>query len=303
MKHSRRKFIVTAGSTLSSAALASSKTKEAPVFSFGLMADCQYVDAETRGTRFYRESPRKLAEAIGELNQKDLAFTFHVGDFIDREFESFAKLDPIAATLRSTLYHALGNHDYEVADEDKEKVPGRLGLERNYYSVQKDGFRFVVLDTTDVSVYRHPGGTAQQKAAKEELAKWKAAGSRSASSWNSRPGEEQIAWIENELKTATEKEETVLVLGHHPVLPDASHSIWNAGAIHELFAKHSCAKLYLNGHNHAGAYTDEQGVHYLTLDGMVETESTNAFAYADLFPDRLEITGFGRQESHTLKFR
>jgi predicted phosphodiesterase len=303
MKHTRRKFIATAGSTLSAAALTSSKTKEAPVFSFGLMADCQYVDAETRGTRFYRESPRKLSEAIDELNQRELAFTFHAGDFIDRDFSSFAVLDPIAATLRSTLYHALGNHDYEVAEEEKEQVPAKLGLKQNYYSFRKDGFRFVVLDTTDVSVYRHAAGTAEQKAAREELAEWKAAGSKAASSWNSRPGDEQIAWVGNELKAATENGETVLVFGHHPVLPDGGHSIWNAGAVHALLAKYPCAKLYLNGHNHAGAYTDEQGLHYLTLDGMVETENTNAFAYADLFPDRVEITGFGRQESHSLKFR
>ena len=71
----------------------------------------------------------------------------------------------------------------------------------------------------------------------------------------------------------------------------------------ELLQKHACAKLYLNGHNHAGHYEDSEGLHYLTLDGMVETEKENAFGYADLYADRLEITGFGRQESHTLKFR
>ena len=41
----------------------------------------------------------------------------------------------------------------------------------------------------------------------------------------------------------------------------------------------------------------------LTLDGMLNTKDTNAFAHAALFPDRLEITGFGRQESHSLKCR
>ena len=70
-----------------------------------------------------------------------------------------------------------------------------------------------------------------------------------------------------------------------------------------LFQKHTCAKLYINGHNHAGHYLDSEGLHYLTLDGMVETKDTNAFAIADLYSDRLEINGFGRQGSHILKFR
>ena len=151
----RRQFLTTtaAATSLATTSISPAQGKEKPLFSFGLMADCQYADAETRGTRFYRESPAKLERAVNELNQRELAFTFHLGDFIDRDFKSFDDLDPIAAKLRSKLYHALGNHDFDVADEQKEKVPGKLGLERGYYRFQKEGFRFVVIDTTDVSVY------------------------------------------------------------------------------------------------------------------------------------------------------
>ncbi len=303
MKTTRRQFIAATGSSLTAVASGSVQTGESALFSFGLMADCQYVDAETRGSRFYRQSPKKLAEAVAELNRRDQAFTFHLGDFIDRDFASFATLQPIAAKLQADLYHVLGNHDYDVADVDKGKVQGELGLERGYYSLRRNGFRFLVIDTTDVSVYRHPSGTEKKKDAVAEMQKWKAAGSKSAVSWNSRPGDEQIEWVEEQLQEATEENETVLVLGHHPILPNGGHSIWNAIAVHELLKKYSCAKLYLNGHNHAGAYIDDEGLHYLTLNGMVETEKVNAFAHADLFVDRLEITGFGRQESYTLKFR
>ncbi|MFT5470422.1 MAG: manganese-dependent ADP-ribose/CDP-alcohol diphosphatase [Verrucomicrobiales bacterium] len=297
----RRQFLATSGSALAAAGAVAQTDK--PIFSFGLMADCQYVDAETRGSRFYRESPRKLEEAINALNQRELAFTFHLGDLIDRDFESFDILAPIAAKIKSKLHHALGNHDFEVADEHKSKVPGKLGLENGYYSFRKDAFRFIVIDTTDVSPYRHPASSEASQAAAAELAKLKADGSAGAQPWNGRPGAEQIVWLESELKAATEAKETVIVAGHHPILPVEGHSMWNAKTMDELLQKHSCAKLYLNGHNHAGHYVDAKGLHFLTLDGMVETEKENAYAFADLYADRLEIKGIGRQESHTLKFR
>lgn len=303
-RRTRRDFLAATTSTLALAGDA--RTAEAidrPLISFGLMADCQYVDARTRGSRFYRESPRKLGEAIDELNQHELAFTFHLGDFIDRDFESFDDLEPVAAKLRSKLHHVLGNHDFDVADERKAEVPGRLGLDRGYYRLREAGFRFVVIDTTEVSTYRQAASSEPSQAAHAELKGLSSRGSAAAKPWNSRPGSEQIEWLEKELEAATRAKEAVLILGHHPIEPITGHSIWNAATMNELLQRHRCAKLYLNGHNHAGHYADAEGLHYLTLDGMVETKKKNAFAVASLYGDRLEINGFGRQESHTLKFR
>lgn len=304
-RRTRRDFLTTTtSSTLALAGVARSvEATDRPLLSFGLMADCQYVDADTRGTRFYRESPRKLEEAADKLNQRELAFSFHLGDYIDRDFESFHDLEPIAARFRSTLHHALGNHDFDVADERKAEVPGMLGLDRGYYSFRKAGFRFVVIDTTEISTYREATGSDSSQAALAEMKRLAAEGSAAAKPWNSRPGAEQVTWLESELEAATREKELVLVVGHHPIVPITGHSIWSAAAMKELLQRHSCAKLYLNGHNHAGHYADSDGLHYLTLDGMVETETENAFGVADLYGDRLEIAGFGRQESHTLEFR
>ncbi|MEM7014609.1 MAG: metallophosphoesterase [Verrucomicrobiota bacterium] len=301
---SRRSFLGSAGSTLAAAgATGALSATEKPVFSFGLMADCQYADAEPRWARFYSESPRKLEEAVDELNQHELAFTFHLGDFIDRDFESFADLAPIAAKLQSKLHHALGNHDFDVVDERKADVLRTLGLERGFYSIRKDGFRFVVIDTTDFSTYRYPKNSEESRLAAVEMKRLEEEGSSAAKPWNSRPGDAQIAWLETELKAATKEGEVVIVCGHHPILPNAGLSIWNAAAMNELLQKYRCVKLYLNGHDHEGHYVDSEALHYLTLDGMVETENENAFAVADLYNDRLEISGFGRQESFKLDFR
>lgn len=299
---SRRYFLATSSSTLAATALSSAKPTSKPLLSFGLMTDCQYADVPTAGARFYRESPRKLAEAVTALNKHELAFSFHIGDFIDRDFKSFDDLNPITAKLKSTLFHALGNHDFNVPDDLKAKVPAALGLKNGYYSFVQGGFRFIVLDTTEVSTYRYPADDARTESARSELKKLTATKKPFAQSWNSRASDKQVAWLEAELTAATQKKESALVLGHHPILPEEVHCTWNRSQLHDLLKKFTCCKAYLNGHNHAGGYAQVDGVHYLTLDGMLNTME-NAFAHADLYPSHLQIHGSGRQESHTLKFR
>lgn len=302
---SRRKFMQAASSLAVLGSSTSARAADAtPIVSFGLIADCQYVDRNRGGSRYYRESPGKLAEAIASLNQESLSLSFHLGDYIDAKFESFDRLEPIAAALKTELFHTLGNHDFEVANEYKDDVANRLGLgENTYHSIRKNGVRFLVIDTTDVSTYRHPSGSKERVAANADLARWVEAGVPSAVRWNGRPGDKQLAWIEKEMVDATQEGEIVILLGHHPVLPNKRHSVWDSDGVAQLFQKYPCAKAYLNGHDHAGAYVDADGFHYLTMDGMVETESTNAYAYAEVYPDRLEVVGFGRQESHSLTFR
>ena len=60
----------------------------AETFTFGAIADCQYCDADTAGVRQYRDSPAKLRAAVDHLNTLDLEFTVHLGDFIDKDWES-----------------------------------------------------------------------------------------------------------------------------------------------------------------------------------------------------------------------
>ena len=53
-------------------------------------------------------------------------------------------------------YHALGNHDFDVADEYKAKVPERMGMKSKYYDFKVEGWRFIVLDGNDVSFHAYP---------------------------------------------------------------------------------------------------------------------------------------------------
>ena len=58
----------------------------------------------------------------------------------------------------------------------------------------------------------------------------------------------------------------------------------------------------MNGHNHEGNYGTKTGIHFLTLKGMVDTVRTS-YAVIGIKDDCIEVTGFGREESRTMKTR
>ena len=95
------------------------------------------------------------------------------------------------------------------------------------------------------------------------------------------------------------QKEKVAVFCHFPVYPADPHNLWNAGEIISMFEEFSCVKAYINGHNHKGKYGQKNGIHYLTLKGMVETE-TNAYSIIRVHQDELKVTGYGREPDRSL---
>ena len=58
----------------------------------------------------------------------------------------------------------------------------------------------------------------------------------------------------------------------------------------------------MNGHNHAGEYGVVDGQHFLTLKGMVDSHES-AYSVVNVYEDRLEISGFGRQKNMNLPIK
>jgi hypothetical protein len=63
--------------------------------------------------------------------------------------------------------------------------------------------------------------------------------------------------------------------------------------------------LQLAGHYHpGGAAVGPTGVHYVTLEGLVEApEGSNAYALVDVFNDRIRVRGYGAATSRELALR
>jgi manganese-dependent ADP-ribose/CDP-alcohol diphosphatase len=299
---SRRKFIAASVSAAVAMPELLLAARHAP-FRLGLVADPQFADIKPAGTRFYRNSIAKLAAAVELFNTLKLDFCVNFGDLIDRDWESFGPiLDPLKKS-RHKFHHLLGNHDFDLADAYKAQVPRKLGLRQRYYSVQRGTVCCVMLDTTDVSVYAHPADAPESQTARAELEQLSAAGALNAKPWNSAVGTRQLQWFDRTCVAAARRGQQILVFAHHPVFPADGHNAWNAPALLEIVERNRNVVAWVNGHNHQGHFGTHSGVPFVTLRGMVETENSNAFAVLELQPDRLVITGHGREPSRDLPLR
>lgn len=298
----RRRFLRTATAALGAAPFVS-RAATAAGFEIGLVTDAQYADIDARGTRFYREGLPRIAAAAEDFGRRDLAFCVNLGDLIEKEWTSFdAMLAPLAAS-RHRWHHLLGNHDFDVPAAMKSKVPARLGLAARFYAFDHGAFRFVALDSNDVSTYAHPTGTSAQTSASAELARLQSAGLTQAKPWNGGIGPMQLAWLDRTCTDARHRGLKTILFAHHPVAPDDSHLIWNATDVLDVIRRHRHVVAWFNGHNHAGAFEIRDDVPFVTLQGMVETAGTTAYATAQILADRIVLTGHGREPSRELIFR
>ncbi len=271
---------------------------QSPLFSFGLIADCQYCDETGTGQRKYDQSPEKLRQSVSQLNKFDLEFTMHLGDFIDKNWASYDTVLPIYNRLKDPHFFTLGNHDFSVADSLKGKVLEKLNMKAPYYDMLINGWRFIILNGNDISLYaysktsnKYAEAEAYRKTLKEEVPDWSGA-----------VGSAQLIWLKEKLDTATLQEEKVVLFCHFPINASiSSHNLWNANEVLALIEQYPQVKAYMNGHNHAGEYDHKDGIHHLTMKGMVDTDST-AYGIVNVFKNRLELKGYGRQQSMVLPF-
>ena len=273
-----------------------------PALRLGLVSDPQFADIDPWNTRFYRQSIGKLAEAVEHFNGLDLKWCVNVGDLIDSRWESFDQVLKPLAKSRHKFHHLLGNHDFEVPDALKERVPKRLGLKHRYYSLWADEFCLVMLDTTDVSPYAHAESSKESAGATAEWKRFAATGAINAQRWNGAVGKRQLKWFEDTCHKAARARGKVIVFAHHPVYPANNHCEWNTDALLKVVECNRNVVAWINGHNHAGAFGVHAEVPFITLKGMVETKDTNAFAVVHLHSDRLELVGHGREPSRECVF-
>lgn len=277
----------------------------APLFRFGVIADPQYADLEPNLTlnRYPANSLAKLREAIGEFNRHDLAFVVTLGDIIDREWKSFDAVLPVYETLRHRKHFLLGNHDFVVASEHLRSVPTRVGMPSAYYDFGLSGYRFIALDGNEISVFAPPEGDPRRQEAKELMKALENAGAPNGQRWNAAMGRAQYDWLAAKLGQAKVSGEKVIVMNHYPVFPDNAHNALDSDRILALLAEHDHVVAYLNGHNHAGNFGVSDGTYFVNFMGMVDTIDSTAYAIVSVYPDRLEITGFGRETDRTLPLR
>lgn len=306
----RRHFLLTSASAAAATSLhpfapqvAQAANSEKRLFSVGLIADAQYTDAKPGGIRHYRKSIQKLGAAVQDLNESQVDFSIHLGDLIDRDFSCFDDILEPLRELKTPVHQILGNHDFAVDEDKKPEVADKMGIKETYYAFSKSGFRFIFLDGTELSTFAQPKDSPIHQEAMAMLTEFKAKKRKNAQSWNSAIGPKQLIWLKKQLSETTKAGEKAIISCHYPILPDNIHNLWNDQELLSLMNQHSDTVIaWFNGHNHAGNYAQHQGVHYVTVQGMVDTADTNAHAVMDILPNALRIRGSGRVPSRLLTF-
>jgi hypothetical protein len=115
---------------------------------------------------------------------------------------------------------------------------------------------------------------------------------------NNLDDEDQVAWLETTLNAAAAAGEQVVAFGHHPL-----DSIATGRQVIDLFEASGRVAAYFAGHEHAGGYRVEHGVHYVTVEGMVETADTTAYGVVEVYANHLRVVGYGRVKSRILSSR
>ncbi|HEX4416087.1 MAG TPA: metallophosphoesterase [Lacipirellulaceae bacterium] len=249
----------------------------------GLVTDLHYADKPSYGNRHYRESLDKLAEAAKEFQRSQTNFVVELGDLIDSgssaqtELQYLQRINKDYAAVAKDRHYVLGNHC--VYSLTKDEFLQGVERERTYYSFDRQGMHFVVLD----GCFRSDGVPYGRKNSDWTDAKIPA---------------EQIDWLQSDLSHACEK---VIVLVHQRLDVANHYGIKNAAVVRQILEDSGKVLAVVQGHNHKNDYNDINGIHYVTLMAMVEGGGAehNCYSVMNVLPNgTIRVTGFRKQTSY-----
>lgn len=283
-----------------------------PLFSIGIFADGQYADADdevqqvemfidTAYHNHYRQTPKKLQQAVDYFVDQGVDAVIDLGDFIDRKPEDLGTVKSVTDQLTMPLWRALGNHDYYAFNADIDNLLKSYEMSSRYYSKDMGSYLFVVLDTNELGAVDLPEGSEEKEKAVARLMQQRKDGLIQAYSCNGGLGEKQLSWLRSQLDAAKSANKKVVVCAHDPVLPAGALNALNDKEIMDMIESYPNVVLYLCGHFHPGNYVAQNGVHYLTVPGMLEGDD-NSYGIAHFYEDHIEIKGFGRLPDYNLTF-
>lgn len=114
---------------------------------------------------------------------------------------------------------------------------------------------------------------------------------------NGAVSEEQLDWLEHELHDSDGKHEIVFVFGHAGLHHNScgwDSILWNYDQILNCFNRHSCVVAYFNGHAHNFGYAVDNGIHFISFHGVIETApDVDAFATISIHSDTMIVDGRG----------
>lgn len=276
---------------------------EKPLFSIGIIADAQYCDCDQMKNRYYRISAEKLNVAVDTFNARNVDYVVNLGDLIDQSLESYPIALRALDRLKMPIFNVLGNHEFwDVPFHAQASVLDSLDLGSNYCVQEVSGWRLIMLDGTDLAEYAQ--GAHPESELEGETSRAASKGKHNGFLWNGAIGKLQMEWLRRQIAEAAWLNQPVAIFCHFPIQPE-NHgmTLWNNDIINDLIAQYPTVEAWFSGHAHEGGYNWVDGIHHVTMQGMLMTPDSNAFAILNFYQDRIEMQGFGREPSRILPLK
>ena len=249
----------------------------------GVVTDLHYADKPTAGSRHYRETLGKLEEAGTQFQKDQPTFIVELGDFIDAapevevEQRYLKTVNNAFTKLCKDRHYVLGNHCVDTLTKDE--FLGDVEKEKSYYSFDRGGFHFIVLD----SCFRSDGKPYERR-----NFEW--------TDPNIPPAE--LEWLKSDLQA---NQKPVIVFAHQRLDVSNSYGVKNNADVRQALEASGNVLAVFQGHSHENELKTIGGIHYCTLVAMVEGSgaANNGYSIMDLDPDgTIRITGFRNQKGY-----
>lgn len=256
-----------------------------PVLKFGLFTDMHHADKPSAGTRYYRETLNKFAEASLKIGQQKPGFIVELGDLIDAadsvevELSYLKRINAEFKKLAEKRYYVLGNHCVDTLT--KQEFLGEVGQPKSYFSFDHAGWHFVVLD----ACFRSDGQPYQRK-----NFQWT----------DANIPQDELDWLVADLKLSGKN---TIVFAHQRLDETASHSVKNAAVVRRILEQSGCVKAVFQGHSHKNDLQQINSIAYVTFVAMIEGSGPENNGYSLVQIDQngtIHIHGFRQQVDREL---
>lgn len=251
---------------------------------FGFFTDLHHSDKAANENRYHRDAVKKLTDAVTTWNALDLDFVICNGDLIDhlgqgstKALSDLAIIEAVYAGVNTDRFYTLGNHDMDALS--KAQFIANTGADRTYYSFDRGGVHFIVLDaeyTADSDSAHYNSGNYM---------------------WDrSYIPSSQRSWLANDLASTSAP---CVVFCHQRLDGSTVFDVTNASAVRAILQASGKVIAVFSGHHHTNDYDVVNGIPYINMMAMTEDAyPKNAYAVVRVKKDKsMSINGYGQQLS------